>query len=103
MTSTEGRSNTSTCVLQHTSREMASRVLFVRTGMLCVVFFFQAEDGIRDSEVTGVQTCALLISSRRRIRDSEVTGVQTCALPISSRRGLRDSEVTGVQTCALPI
>src|SRR5260370_8829751 len=25
-------------------------------------FFFQAEDGIRDSSVTGVQTCALLIS-----------------------------------------
>src|SRR5260370_6500764 len=26
-------------------------------------FFFQAEDGIRDSSVTGVQTCALPISS----------------------------------------
>src|SRR5260370_32850692 len=25
------------------------------------VFFFQAEDGIRDSSVTGVQTCALPI------------------------------------------
>src|SRR5260370_22144157 len=27
----------------------------------CVFFFFQAEDGIRDSSVTGVQTCALPI------------------------------------------
>src|SRR5438132_5584699 len=27
-------------------------------------FFFQAEDGIRDHCVTGVQTCALPISSR---------------------------------------
>src|SRR3989454_7883183 len=27
----------------------------------CVVFFFQAEDGIRDYKVTGVQTCALPI------------------------------------------
>src|SRR5882762_8234352 len=26
-------------------------------------FFFQAEDGIRDSSVTGVQTCALPIST----------------------------------------
>src|SRR5690625_6269523 len=26
------------------------------------VFFFQAEDGIRDGHVTGVQTCALPIS-----------------------------------------
>src|SRR5439155_6724899 len=29
----------------------------------CVVFFFQAEDGIRDGHVTGVQTCALPICS----------------------------------------
>src|SRR2546430_9536850 len=27
----------------------------------CFVFFFQAEDGIRDLTVTGVQTCALPI------------------------------------------
>src|SRR5260370_33525706 len=27
-----------------------------------LIFFFQAEDGIRDSSVTGVQTCALPIS-----------------------------------------
>ena len=27
----------------------------------CVCFFFQAEDGIRDDLVTGVQTCALPI------------------------------------------
>src|SRR3989442_6124017 len=26
-------------------------------------FFFQAEDGIRDADVTGVQTCALPIST----------------------------------------
>src|SRR3989442_7583106 len=31
------------------------------TLRLC--FFFQAEDGIRDADVTGVQTCALPISS----------------------------------------
>src|SRR5205823_9469623 len=28
----------------------------------CLLFFFQAEDGIRDKLVTGVQTCALPIS-----------------------------------------
>src|SRR5256885_6568402 len=35
-------------------------------GMCCIgglcFFFFQAEDGIRDYKVTGVQTCALPIS-----------------------------------------
>src|SRR5699024_12046508 len=30
------------------------------------VFFFQAEDGIRDRNVTGVQTCALPISDFQR-------------------------------------
>src|SRR5690606_39476179 len=30
--------------------------------ILCLHFFFQAEDGIRDFHVTGVQTCALPIS-----------------------------------------
>src|SRR3989475_3071573 len=30
--------------------------------LLCFFFFFQAEDGIRDLTVTGVQTCALPIS-----------------------------------------
>src|SRR5256885_4611301 len=32
---------------------------------LVVFFFFQAEDGIRDYKVTGVQTCALPISSTK--------------------------------------
>src|SRR5437762_7731728 len=32
-------------------------------SVLCLIlFFFQAEDGIRDTSVTGVQTCALPIS-----------------------------------------
>src|SRR5699024_4187591 len=31
-------------------------------GLMSVFFFFQAEDGIRDRNVTGVQTCALPIS-----------------------------------------
>src|SRR2546430_8375054 len=30
-----------------------------------MLFFFQAEDGIRDLTVTGVQTCALPISARK--------------------------------------
>src|SRR5699024_12313001 len=40
-------------------------------GTICSVvllFFFQAEDGIRVRNVTGVQTCALPISSASRVR-----------------------------------
>src|SRR5437762_7881175 len=33
----------------------------------CLFFFFQAEDGIRDTSVTGVQTCALPISQLKRV------------------------------------
>src|SRR6266496_1976190 len=35
--------------------------------MSCCFFFFQAEDGIRDLYVTGVQTCALPILARAEI------------------------------------
>src|SRR5947208_3784043 len=37
-----------------------------RQDMSSVFFFFQAEDGIRDDLVTGVQTCALPISGEYR-------------------------------------
>src|SRR5205807_2929535 len=33
-------------------------------NLACYFFFFQAEDGIRDYKVTGVQTCALPIWRR---------------------------------------
>src|SRR5436305_13468662 len=37
------------------------------------VFFFQAEDGIRDADVTGVQTCALPISNRGSATSTPIT------------------------------
>src|SRR5438105_7644412 len=37
---------------------------FLFIFFFCFFFFFQAEDGIRDPLVTGVQTCALPISLR---------------------------------------
>src|SRR2546429_1984873 len=37
-------------------------------------FFFQAEDGIRDVAVTGVQTCALPISLRSRCAHISIEG-----------------------------
>src|SRR2546430_12299377 len=39
-------------------------------GEYLFFFFFQAEDGIRDLTVTGVQTCALPISAERSGLDS---------------------------------
>src|SRR3712207_7538737 len=37
-------------------------LFFLTIQVLLIYFFFQAEDGIRDIGVTGVQTCALPIS-----------------------------------------
>src|SRR2546430_3858269 len=49
-------------------------------GGRLVVFFFQAEDGIRDLTVTGVQTCALPILSPGR-------GAACCAPRLTSPAG----------------
>src|SRR5207253_3695857 len=46
-------------------------IIFLTVYLFFFFFFFQAEDGIRDGHVTGVQTCALPISgpsTRRRAR-----------------------------------
>src|SRR5256885_14226906 len=62
-----------------------------------MLFFFQAEDGIRDYKVTGVQTCALPISARRR------PGYRG-ARPVVSRRfaggGLRQARRSPQRLCA---
>src|SRR5437879_998454 len=44
---------------------MSHYVRLLRYYVSNLFFFFQAEDGIRDTSVTGVQTCALPISPRR--------------------------------------
>src|SRR2546426_7699149 len=43
--------------------------------MLFVFFFFQAEDGIRDYKVTGVQTCALPILSLAGFSEEIASGI----------------------------
>src|SRR5215813_9062439 len=53
--------------------------------MLHVCFFFQAEDGIRDADVTGVQTCALPILTQDAIAAKLVDRV----VPINGGEALR--------------
>src|SRR5206468_5169200 len=43
-----------------------------------IVFFFRAEDGIRDLIVTGVQTCALPISKRLKQLREETGATAIC-------------------------
>src|SRR5207244_9792029 len=57
---------------------------------VCFFFFFQAEDGIRDDLVTGVQTCALPILRR-------------CAVPRRSRGGTTRTALSRrKETCPSP-
>src|SRR6266446_167665 len=71
-------------------------------------FFFQAEDGIRDYKVTGVQTCALPISPRGRRSGDCRPGPDGARLLRRARPG-RDGRprapggdaVTGARTRAL--
>src|SRR5437773_74220 len=58
-------------------------------------FFFQAEDGIRDRDVTGVQTCALPISDRLRSDGLEVVAGDLPELDVRDK-GSVDEFVAGV-------
>src|SRR5690606_6109364 len=49
--------------------------MIVRIFLQFIYFFFQAEDGIRDFHVTGVQTCALPICAVKQ--GDEVVGNET--------------------------
>src|SRR5256885_9849221 len=83
-------------------------------------FFFQAEDGIRDYKVTGVQTCALPISRLTRVHrrrhpsdgggavpPETEQGVSRRVLVVDDEKGIRDAlrqvleyEEIEVQACA---
>src|SRR3989442_10859104 len=81
---------------------------FVVALFMIFFFFFQAEDGIRDADVTGVQTCALpifhgvrlskrIISARpeMRLRTSSVSLFPSACSKISSARAAASAGLTG--------
>src|SRR5215467_13248152 len=57
-----------------------------------IFFFFQAEDGIRDYKVTGVQTCALPISGSSGIRSAWCPGTPRRCAPCGGSGSTRRSE-----------
>src|SRR5215813_14622071 len=60
-----------------------------------VFFFFQAEDGIRDADVTGVQTCALPISIRTITSAAEAIERLEFDQPFHRRSRLREIDDAG--------
>src|SRR5258707_10187060 len=69
-------------------------VFFVVFTLIFFFFFFQAEDGIRDIGVTGVQTCALPICSTNviaypvRANNGAVIGVLAFGLNLARLQGV---------------
>src|SRR5699024_11618528 len=55
-------------------------------------FFFQAEDGIRDRNVTGVQTCTLPISQQQHADAAEDAGRIAIRQPAPDRRHERNHQ-----------
>src|SRR5258708_17822188 len=75
-----------------------TRDLYVCVG---VFFFFQAEDGIRDDLVTGVQTCALPIfafaAAIRRSHAHAMTAPAPTAMPlIAPMIGRRQARIASI-------
>src|SRR5437870_10159156 len=69
------------------------------SDVLMLFFFFQAEDGIRDGHVTGVQTCALPIWFLMVLLPDSVNGVfaQPLGLGHTSRAPVGGVGRRGVQ------
>src|SRR2546429_5729223 len=85
--------------LQHTVLRRVLVLTLSSIGLIhfFIFFFFQAEDGIRDVAVTGVQTCALPICRPRR-EDWGSTGMwgQRPRTEIGRASGRERGEISGV-------
>src|SRR6266540_3971462 len=72
---------------------------FWRRATCSFFFFFQAEDGIRDRDVTGVQTCALPISAREGATPSACrTGASQTPTPSLPRKPPLSGSLTDTPT-----
>src|SRR5699024_11612637 len=74
-----------------------------------IVFFFQAEDGIRDRNVTGVQTCALPISDIKLQIAGISTGFDQTVVRHDTERGkfsvlyYRDGQIIAADCANAPL
>src|SRR5699024_12176761 len=75
------------------------------------IFFFQAEDGIRDRNVTGVQTCALPIYINKNIYGNFAEHLGRCIYggiyeegsPLSDKDGFRKDVKQAVKDLHVPL
>src|SRR2546430_6762915 len=76
-----------------------SETIAASQALIVWFFFFQAEDGIRDLTVTGVQTCALPISTASSTPEGDaftfVSGVEEAVERAREAAGDKDVHVMG--------
>src|SRR6266446_8361939 len=66
-------------------------------------FFFQAEDGIRDYKVTGVQTCALPISSTWRTSIGSASAAPAVPTTSPGQRRWRSWAISAARRCGASV
>src|SRR5688572_31041432 len=79
-------------------------ICFMLSSSFFFFFFFQAEDGIRDLTVTGVQTCALPISSSNGHEfknGGKHTCVETAFAHMADGEDVLDALIAGVNILEL--
>src|SRR5438132_6912951 len=67
-----------------------------------LTFFFQAEDGIRDHCVTGVQTCALPISQTALTPEARLANVAGAFAMRNAKCGMRNEGQPGNSAFRIP-
>src|SRR5260363_462403 len=86
-------SNTTELWIALASSPNAAEVLSAKAfQQIAIVFFCQAEDGIRDDLVTGVQTCALPISYHDHALPQAARKAGACSCRRAAPRGRRSEE-----------
>src|SRR6266498_3859152 len=73
--------------------------------MILFFFFFQAEDGIRDADVTGVQTCALPILELASDKEETNRLLANLGLPVPRQRLVQtvDDAVLAAERIGFPV
>src|SRR5205823_976900 len=84
-------------------KSTGSLSLYYQVGMRSIFFFFfQAEDGIRDKLVTGVQTCALPIYSWGKFPICEESSSIASCPPLLKPRSAPFIQVRGITLLVIP-
>src|SRR5439155_8707552 len=76
---------------------VSENIVVCFVSILSFFFFFQAEDGIRDGHVTGVQTCALPIFAMRTFTPDDIDWEDEVRIAMEERAAFSPDALTGME------